>query len=138
MAKDHLPSGVICPALLEGKPVEFTVDSGCDLTTIDTQFAESLNLHIIPRPSLLTPAGQGVLTSPGFVIISRLEVGNYVLRDVQLLVADIEHCCKPTIGLLGLDLFPQLGIYIGGVPILTPRLSRRMLRYPISLLSPRI
>ena len=121
MGKDHLPSGVICPALLEGKPVEFTVDSGCDLTTIDTQYTESLNLQIIPRPSLLTPAGQGVLTSPGFVIISRLEVGKYVLRDVQLLVADIQHCCKPTIGLLGMDLFPQLGIYIGGVPITYPQ-----------------
>ena len=91
------------------------------MTTIDTQYAESLKLDIISRPSLLTPAGQGVLKSPGFVIISKLEVGKYVLRNVQLLVADIQQCCRPTIGLLGLDLFPQLGIHIGGVPFTYPQ-----------------
>ena len=62
-----------------------------------------------------------MLKSPGFVIISKLEVGKYVLRNVQLLVADIQQCCRPTIGLLGLDLFPQLGIHIGGVPFTYPQ-----------------
>ena len=97
------------------------MDSACDITTIDLRWVKELDLKLISRPLRLTPAGKDAVESPGYVIIPKLEIGKKVLSNVEVLVADIDHCCKPSIGLLGLDLFAPLGIYVGGVPICYPR-----------------
>ena len=48
-------------------------------------------------------------------------MGDKTLANVQLYVCDISKSCSPALGILGLDLFPALGIEIHGVPVNYPR-----------------
>ena len=63
----------------------------------------------------------GYVTSPGYVVVKEFCVGNHRLRDVKIAVADVTDVCAPAYGLLGLDLFPRVGITIEGVPYDYPR-----------------
>ena len=116
-----MASGIVCPALINGTEVTFTVDSGADVSAIDSQSAAELGLEVIPEPLELIPVGEGLVRSPGYVVISRLDVGQVTLSDVRLIVADIASCCAPGVGLIGLDLFPNLNFSVVGVPVFFPR-----------------
>ena len=116
-----MASGIVCPALVNGTEVTFTVDSGADVSAIDSQSAADLGLEVIPQPLELTPVGEGTVKSPGYVIVRKLDVGQVTLSDVRLIVADIASCCAPGVGLIGLDLFPNLNFSVVGVPAFFPR-----------------
>jgi transposase InsO family protein len=76
-----------------------------------------LGLTIVPEPRTFKPVGKGnVVTSPGFVLLSTLEVDGKRLTGLKIPVCDMDDDCRPAHGLLGLDLFPKLGITLEGVP----------------------
>ena len=93
------------------------VDSGSHVTLISNEGAAKRNLTVIPNPKqYLPPGGGNTLLSPGYVKVSRLNVGRTTLKDLHIRVADVHDVCAPADGILGRDLFPPLGIGIYGVP----------------------
>jgi hypothetical protein len=59
-------------------------------------------------------------TSAGFVTIPNFRFGHLNVANLTVRVADLEASCEPTFGLIGLDLFPTLGISVSGVPVNFP------------------
>ncbi len=117
-----VPRGIICPGTVNSTRVTFVVDSAADVTCLSIQGAASLGLTIVSDPRTFVPCGDdNEVKSPGYVEIAVLRVGSYTLRNLQVPVCDVHSCCSPALGLLGLDLFPRLGITVTGVPVNYPR-----------------
>ena len=102
------------------------VDSACDLTVVSSQAAVKLGLEVIPERKLFAPVGGATLESPGYVNIECFMVGDRTLRGLRIPVCDVDSVCAPAIGLLGLDLFPDLGFEIKGVPHTYPDARTRV------------
>lgn len=115
------PSGIICPATINGLKASLLVDSGSQVTCLSPQSLSLLNLDLVSDPRVFTPCGDGnEVKSPGYVVIRELRVGRFTLRNLHLPVCDIHDACTPAHGILGLDLFGLVGISVVGVPITYP------------------
>ena len=114
------PTGIICPCSLNDKRTTLVVDSACDISCITPTAVKLLDLEIIPKVQNFLSAGSPV-TSLGYVVVKDFRVGQHHLHSVKLPVCNLESVCAPASGLLGLDLFPNLGISIHGVPVNYPR-----------------
>ena len=74
-------------ASLNGKPVEFLVDSGATMTTIDRRTAETAGVEISPQRDQYVRTGNGIIrVSSGRA--ATLGVGGIERSDVALQVAD--------------------------------------------------
>src|SRR6476469_5071244 len=74
-------------ATLNGKPVNFLVDSGATMTTIDRGTAEAAGVDVSPQRDQYVRTGNGIIRmSSGRA--DRLEVGGIERSDVALQVAD--------------------------------------------------
>lgn len=114
--------GIICPCTFDEQELLLVVDSASDVTCITPAAAEKLGLEVTLEPEELTPAGDGnTLKTVGYATVKELKVGTHTLKDVRVLVAHVEEACKPASGLIGLDLLPQVGISVEGVPTSFPR-----------------
>ena len=76
------------------------VDSGSHVTLISNEGAAKRNLTVIPNPKqYLPPGGGNTLLSPGYVKVSRLNVGRTTLKDLHIRVADVHDVCAPADGI---------------------------------------
>jgi hypothetical protein len=98
------------------------VDSASDVTCLTPTSIKLLNLSLISDPKSFMSASDGAsVLSPGYVIVNQLCVGTLVVHDVKIRVCQSDQACAPSQGILGLDIFPQLGITVEGVPTNFPQ-----------------
>lgn len=115
-------SGVIAPALFDEHRVTLVVDTGCDDSVITLDCAKACNLVVHETERNLKPAGKGnVVHCAGFVPVPVFRLGTHTLHNVRFWVADVDDVTRPHMGLLGLNLLPEVGIGITGVPVNFPR-----------------
>ena len=113
---------MIAPITINDQRLSLAVDSLSDLSIITPEGAKALGLRVEPCDQRVQPAGNdNTLTCTGKVNATTLRMGDKTLANVQLYVCDISKSCSPALGILGLDLFPALGIEIHGVPVNYPR-----------------
>ena len=103
------------------------VDSWSDVSVLPAELANSLGLQIQQCSKQLQPAGDSnVMLITGRVTIATLCVGDRTLHNVQMYIGDVKKAAAPAQGILGLDLFPRLGIGITGVPTDFPNRRRHV------------
>jgi len=74
-------------AKLNGRDVNFLVDSGATMTTIDRATAKDAGIQVSARPDQFVRTGNGIIrVSSGRA--NELSVGDIVRRDVGVQVAD--------------------------------------------------
>ena len=116
---------MIAPVTINGKEATLAVDSWADISVLPEELANSLSLQIHPCSKKLQPAGDSnVMLITGRVTIATFCIGDRTLNNVQMYIGDIKKAAAPAQGILGLDLFPRLGIGITGVPIDFPNRRR--------------
>jgi predicted aspartyl protease len=105
--RDH----VFVRVTINGRGLDFMLDSGADGITIDNGIAHELGLTLYGPQSSVAAQRYGTARS----IIPEMKVGNLVMRDVAVaLVPDTfrEQNDIRTVGLLGFDFLAELGLTI--------------------------
>ena len=115
----HIPVKATLNGRLEQN---FVIDTGATMVTIPRGTIEALGIRIDvnnPRREVSTAGGVRVARE---VRINSIELGGWVVRNVQALVVDIPD--KPSLGLLGLNYLDQFRMELNnekGVLLLRPR-----------------
>lgn len=115
----QIPVGAVINGALDQA---FVIDTGASMVTIPYATAETLGIEIDadnPRRVISTVGGR---RSAHEVRIASIELGDWVVYDVQALVVDIPD--KPGLGLLGLNYLNRFRVEInqeGGILSLKPR-----------------
>lgn len=87
---------------VNGVPVEFLVDSGATMTTIDRETAIRAGVSVAPRPDQLVRTGNGIIrVSSGRA--GALRIGGIERRDVGVQVADNDN-----LNVLGMNFLSSL------------------------------
>jgi tetratricopeptide (TPR) repeat protein/predicted aspartyl protease len=93
---------LVVPAKINGTAVKFTFDSGAFYSMMSTASASQLQLNLSAAP--ISIRGIGGKTDPTVAVVKLLEIGNFVVHNVQFLVAGTDVGGE-TVGLLGQNLF---------------------------------
>jgi hypothetical protein len=110
---------------LDGVEVLAFVDSGCNVSFIDTKWAEENGYAILPISNNVSVGLLGANSKvplKGVTKVKVLENGAKVVKDQYLAVIDLS-CGEPFV--IGRNLFPKLGYSLAGVPIGKPGIPPR-------------
>ncbi len=84
--KQHDPLALTCPARLNGRDLEFLVDTGAMWSCLDTEIARALGLRVEPSANQITGAAAVGKRALGVTWVERFEIGGWKRADVNLAV----------------------------------------------------
>ena len=98
---------------LNGLRNTLAVDSLSDLSIFTPETTKQLGLRVFPHHQEIQPAGNdNKLLCEGVVDVDVLRMGDKTVNNVRFYICDISKSCSPAAGIIGLDLFPELGIEV--------------------------
>jgi tetratricopeptide (TPR) repeat protein len=94
----------IVAAKINGTPVNFIFDSGAFYSLMSSASASQLQLNLSAAPRGFYLTGVGGRTDPTVAVLKLLEVGSFVVHNVQFLVGGTDMGAE-AVGVLGQNLF---------------------------------
>ena len=96
-------STAIVDIKVDNRPIKALIDTGSTQSFINSRIVQDLGYSVLPVEQTITLASAYTVTSPGTIVVSKLEVQNFVYHDFKLTVLS-GLCCD---ALIGHDLFSK-------------------------------
>jgi hypothetical protein len=104
---------IVAPVTINGSgPYDFLVDTGAQITTIDSRLAEQLNLR---TEGVTGVSGVADFGRKNFVRLTQAEIGGHVVNDVLAVVDDLvqlHHADEKIRGIVGEDYLAHFDLLI--------------------------